>query len=262
MTSRTYTNRSNAVRAAKSALGASAMSDVHFRIEPVGEEFAWIELDLQTGLAKADASEGGATVHHVEVRAPVTVEAKPDALDVLDAPTRTDSAPALVFDANDPLVVGGRRYGNATRAAEARKALEAKAAKVEKANKPKAEKAPSGPSKADALVEAALRDTGVTPEEIRAMTGWTKLGGFYGAVKRAGHALRTLKEMKTSRWFAEPKGVEGHHAYIRRVAGGSWERLGVFADKAAALAAAPEDFAAEVGKDGEFYVSPRAALGV
>ncbi len=34
------------------------------------------------------------------------------------------------------------------------------------------------------------------------MTGWTKLGGFFGAVKRAGLTLNRKRENGDTTWFA------------------------------------------------------------
>ena len=56
--------------------------------------------------------------------------------------------------------------------------------------------------KSAALVAAAARPEGVTNAEIRAMTGWTKLGGFFGAVKRAGLVLNRKRENGDTTWYA------------------------------------------------------------
>ena len=58
--------------------------------------------------------------------------------------------------------------------------------------------------KSAALVAAAARPEGVTNTEIKAMTGWTKLGGFFGAVKRAGLVLNRKRENGDTCWFAVP----------------------------------------------------------
>jgi hypothetical protein len=66
-----------------------------------------------------------------------------------------------------------------------------------------AEAAPKGQrGKSAALVAAAARPEGITNAQIRAMTGWTKLGGFFGAVKRAGLVLNRKRENGDTRWFA------------------------------------------------------------
>ena len=44
------------------------------------------------------------------------------------------------------------------------------------------------PSKISAVLEKA-KTVGITMAEVKAMTGWSKTGGFYGAIKRAGLTL-------------------------------------------------------------------------
>jgi hypothetical protein len=44
------------------------------------------------------------------------------------------------------------------------------------------------PTKISAVIEKA-RTVGITMAEVKAMTGWSKTGGFYGAIKRAGLTL-------------------------------------------------------------------------
>jgi hypothetical protein len=44
------------------------------------------------------------------------------------------------------------------------------------------------PSKIAAVIEKA-KTVGITMAEVKAMTGWSKTGGFYGAIKRAGLTL-------------------------------------------------------------------------
>jgi hypothetical protein len=44
------------------------------------------------------------------------------------------------------------------------------------------------PTKIAAVLEKA-KTVGITMAEVKAMTGWTKTGGFYGAIKRAGLTL-------------------------------------------------------------------------
>ena len=51
-----------------------------------------------------------------------------------------------------------------------------------------APKAERKPSKIGAVLEKA-KTVGITMAEVKAMTGWTKTGGFYGAIKRAGLTL-------------------------------------------------------------------------
>lgn len=50
---KTYSSKSNAIRAARSALKGKhrdALAEVHFRLEPVGDEWAWHEIDVASGL--------------------------------------------------------------------------------------------------------------------------------------------------------------------------------------------------------------------
>jgi len=56
---------------------------------------------------------------------------------------------------------------------------------VRKTPAPKADR--SG-TKIAAVIEKA-KTTGITMAQVREMTGWTKTGGFYGAIKRAGLKL-------------------------------------------------------------------------
>jgi hypothetical protein len=44
------------------------------------------------------------------------------------------------------------------------------------------------PTKIAAVIEKA-KTIGITMAEVKAMTGWLKTGGFYGAIKRAGLTL-------------------------------------------------------------------------
>ena len=51
-----------------------------------------------------------------------------------------------------------------------------------------APKADRSGTKIAAVIEKA-KTTGITMAQVREMTGWTKTGGFYGAIKRAGLKL-------------------------------------------------------------------------
>jgi hypothetical protein len=44
------------------------------------------------------------------------------------------------------------------------------------------------PTKISGVIEKA-KTVGITMAEVKAMTGWSKTGGFYGAIKRAGLTL-------------------------------------------------------------------------
>ena len=153
-----YTLRSNAVRAARKALGADAQA---------GEAFTLAQV------------EGGWSWAAVVAPAP--------------APKPTP-APAVVR-----LPVRSPDGGDAWRAL-----YEVKAPKAEPVEDDEpAEAAPKAPrGKSAALVAAASSPEGITNAQIKAMTGWTKLGGFFGAVKRAGLVLNRQRENGDTRWFA------------------------------------------------------------
>lgn len=59
-----------------------------------------------------------------------------------------------------------------------------------------------GRGKAAALVTRACSPEGITNAEIRELTGWTKIGGFFGAMKRRGLTLTRRREGDDTRWFA------------------------------------------------------------
>ena len=47
------------------------------------------------------------------------------------------------------------------------------------------------------MIEKA-KTTGITMAQVREMTGWSKTGGFYGAIKRAG-LTTTRRQRRLSR---------------------------------------------------------------
>jgi hypothetical protein len=99
------------------------------------------------------------------------------------------------------------------------------------------------------------------------MTGWSKIGGFYGAAKRAELALHSVRELGTTRYFgadvSTAQAIPGLiYAYIRHEPGGRWTRLGNFETLELAAAAAPEDYAWEEGRAGGLLFAPRCALGM
>jgi hypothetical protein len=145
----------------------------------------------------------------------------------------------------------------------------------EKTEQPKAArvaKAPTDPNaplkgKAADLVAKLKSREGITTEEVRAMTGWSKIGGFYGAAKRAELVLHSVRELGTTRYFGADAGtvqaIPGViFAYIRHEPGGCWTRLGNFGTLEFAVKAAPEDYAWEEGRTGGLFFSPRCALGM
>ena len=44
--------------------------------------------------------------------------------------------------------------------------------------------------------------TGITMDEVRAMTGWAKTGGFFGACKRRGLTLTKRKDGNVTVYIA------------------------------------------------------------
>lgn len=165
--------------------------------------------------------------------------------------------------ATEVLTVGGEVFANTTRAEDAKRAKVEAGTREKAAAKPKVLKdsdaKPTGKS-AD-LVTAVLSEAGITTAEIRAQTGWAKIGGFYGAVQRAEVVLHRVREDGDTRWFGIPKAAGGGtHAYLRTETGGKWARLGAFKSDTDALAMVEGDYAGEAGKTGGFFISPRAAL--
>jgi hypothetical protein len=68
---------------------------------------------------------------------------------------------------------------------------------VRKTSAPKVERKPT---KIDAVLAKAK--SGITMDEVKAMTGWSKTGGFFGAVKRHGLTLTKTKNGKTTVYVA------------------------------------------------------------
>lgn len=70
------------------------------------------------------------------------------------------------------------------------------------------EPAPAAPkparsgSKIAAALDLARRPEGVSMDEVRELTGWTKLGGFFTAAKRAGISFRKDKVDGKTRFYA------------------------------------------------------------
>jgi hypothetical protein len=120
-------------------------------------------------------------------------------------------------------------------AAKARELAETRHARARAAaRKPTSAGAPGEPrGKSAALVAAARADAGVTNEDIRALTGWTKLGGFFGATQRAGLKLHRCREGSDTRWFGVPAEEAGVRAYT--MADGRWIPVGQFETAADAL---------------------------
>lgn len=194
-TTKTYSSKSNAIRAARAALKGKhrdALAEVHFRLEPIGDEFAWHEIDLGTGqIATGELLEDGAT--EAKGVPPITVvpaKGGPKALPA--AKLAHDTRSPKRRKADEAAQAAG--FPNATRMAEAKQAEKAAA----KAAKPKAEKPAS---KRAEVVAAAERGELPTPPDFSADTHKRfrpTLEALVAAAK-AGN-LKALKEDKT-----EPK---------------------------------------------------------
>lgn len=277
MTNATYSSKSNASRAARAALGETAL----FTTDKTPTGWTWAPMDptpsqdaVEAELARMDAAEVEAERTGADVSA-LFEAATSDQLspglaaaglaEAMGGPL-ADEAVAEDRAKADPLVVDGFRHGNATRANDARRAKVGRE-RASREGFPKAGKvqvttpAPKAPSKAGALVELAKREEGVTADELREASGWTKLGGFYGAVQRANLDLHSMREGSTTRFFAAAPTPE-RRVYVRRVAGGSWTFLGLANRESDALAmAGGTDMAVDTGKGGQYLVAPRASVG-
>lgn len=288
MTTQTYTNRSNAARAAKAACAAAGipapLSGVHFHILESSEapgQFGFSMTDTRTGeVDRTFAPEAAAK--------PAPASDDPGAAFEDDTPLtgeEDDARKTALYAENgfgpvrgdepsdEPLVVAdfigtpGERLAREVERVNIA-ALPAPPVPVKTARKAKApgEATGSGPKKSELLLARAKSAEGITNEEIKALTGWTKLGGFFDAVKRAGLQMVRRREQADTRWFAVER-AEGVHAFARYEIGGAWTYLGLAADTVAAQTLAKgEDMAVEAsdraGEEGCLFFAPRTALGV
>jgi len=150
-TTKTYSSKSNAIRAARAALKPKhrdPLAEVHFRLEQNGEEWAWHEIDLGTGqIATAELIEDGSTA--VPGLPPTTV--------VPAKETRDQKRLRKIAEAD------ARNAAKA--AAKAAKAAEPKAPKA-----PRAAGAPKPASKRAEIQAAAERGELPTPPDFSAET--------------------------------------------------------------------------------------------
>ena len=128
---------------------------------------------------------------------------------------------------------------------------------------------PRAGSKIGALIERARSPEGLTYADIRQATGWSKLGGFFTAAKRAGLVLHGGRERidgeRDTRFFAVPEAdVQAGRVYAYFCGpDGRWVPCGDYADEDEAVrfaqAEAPEGVAvtAERGRRGELYLYAR-----
>lgn len=269
MTTKTYSSKSNATKAARKALGENA----RFTTDKTPTGWTW------AALADASAQAGDFDAVEAEMERLDAAEADAqrtgsDLAAVFESATTEQPAPIAKAQAaiDDALVVDGVTFPNLARANQARQAKvgreRAARAGFQKSGAVKvtttAEKAPG---KATALVELAKRPDGVTADELREVSGWSKLGGFYGAVQRAGLELQSMRDGSTTRFFAFDGGAQdGTRVYVRLEAGGTWTFVGYAADENAAvelagpLFAPGADTALDTGKSGQYLVAPRAAV--
>lgn len=282
MTTKTYSSKSNATKAARKALG----DDARFTTDKTAHGWTWAPFDSSA----LTGGHGGAIDPTADQVADFdAVEAEMDRLDAAEADAaRTGSDLAAVFEsatAEQPapiakaqqaidaaLVVDGVTFPNLARANQARQAKVGRE-RAARAGFPKAgavktvTPAEKAPSKATALVELAKRPEGVTADELREASGWSKLGGFYGAVQRAGLELQSMRDGSTTRFFAFDGGAQdGTRVYVRLEAGGTWTFVGYAADENAAVELAGPmfapgvDTALDTGKSGQYLVAPRTAV--
>ncbi len=169
MTTTTYTTKNDAVRAARAALKAKhrdPLSGVHFRLDAVGDEWAWHEIDLGTGaVALGELLEDGVNPDPKPALPPVTV-----------VPAQGRAAPKAAKAATTTKPVKEPSKREAARMA---KIAAADAANKAKANEPKAAKAPKAPrvpgapktsSKKAEMLAAAERGEMPTPPDFTADT--------------------------------------------------------------------------------------------
>lgn len=112
------------------------------------------------------------------------------------------------------------------------------------------------------LLDMARSPEGITTSQIHDVTGWSKIGGFFGAVKKRGLALHSCRETrderKETRWFAVDAAL-GLHAYIAGPEGWAW--FGAYeneeAVEAAVLKEAPKGTKVSIsrGKHGELHIT-------
>lgn len=99
----TYSNRSDAIRAARTALSVKVrdpLSGVHFCLQPIGSEWAWHEIDVRTGnVAIAERLEDGSiNVREVEM----IVEQAVGFVEDFDRALRAHRPDAVLLDALPP----------------------------------------------------------------------------------------------------------------------------------------------------------------
>ena len=158
-----FANRSNCVRAARKELeDPMAKAGVHFTV----------------------TEENGSFSYALTPRKP--------ALDPLELPAALKRpAPS----AEEAAAIEARLEKNRKDASPERELV------VPKTTASSATKAPRE-TKIGAVLAKAMSETGITVDEVHEMTGWKKIGGFFGAAKRSGLTLTRTREGKVTTYRA------------------------------------------------------------
>lgn len=168
---KTFTNRSNAARAARQALAGkvnSPLQGVHFKVEPHptdepgggGEVYTFTLIDTHTG----EQTPGEAINDETEINTPHEHEAPAEDLGV------DDPAGDPFFEAAEEPTAAGGRF-NPLDETPAPVAAEPKAKKARKAKAAGEPKEPKDSKRAQVL-EMLARPEGATVEQIAAATAW------------------------------------------------------------------------------------------
>lgn len=152
-TTKTYASKNDAVRAARTALKdkhRDALSGVHFRLNQVGDEWAWHEIDIALG----EQALGELLADGVDPNPPKAL------------PPVTKVAPKQTADEKRRAKIAQADARNAAKAAAAK----AKAAQPKPAKAPKVPGAAKTPSKKAEMLAAAERGEMPTPPDFTAET--------------------------------------------------------------------------------------------
>lgn len=174
---KTFTNRSNCVRAARKELeDTQARDGVHFTVTEADGKFSYSLIKFRPCVVKG--------VEAIEIAV-----AAGDPLEI-PAVLRRPMPTGAELEEMEKRLAGFAKTCGPNREIVSRKSAG-----------PKSGKAPRE-TKIGAVLEKAKTAGGVTVEEIHAMTGWKKIGGFFGAAKRAGLTLARTREDKVTTYRA------------------------------------------------------------
>jgi hypothetical protein len=174
---KTYNYRKNAVAAARKELDdTGARADVHFTITETDGKFGYSLIDARSCVVKGVAA--------------VEVTVQPgDPLEI----------PAVL---KRPMPIGAELEQMESRLAYVAKTSGPNREIVSrKSASTKVDGAPRE-TKIGAVLEKAKTAGGITVGEIHKMTGWSKIGGFFGAARRAGLTLTRTREDKVTTYRA------------------------------------------------------------